>query len=163
MRHAWLALGLVACGGDDGGGDYSYFSTVDNPYNDDDDGGPTPPGNDEIDCDQVPNLEPDDSMDCDELATGLASIIDAASECFQKSDCRALSIPCENWDAAPGCFAIVNTCLGEADIDQWHPDDVGVDGCDTVVPGFPDTDCQCGAAPTIDCVNGVCQEVFNNP
>jgi hypothetical protein len=162
MRISMLALGLLACTGDDGGGDYSYFSTVDNTA--DDDGGPPPPGGTgEIDCDQIPNLEPDDSDDCDELATGLASIIEAATECFEKSDCRALSIPCENWDAAPGCFAIVNTCLSEQDIDKWHPDEVGVNGCDTVVPGFPDTDCQCGAPPNIDCISGVCQEVFTNP
>jgi len=162
MRWSIVALALTACGGGDGP-TYSYYSTVDNPYNNDGGGPPPPGGTGNIDCDAIPDLDPSDADDCDELATALVSIIDAAKECFEKSDCRALSVPCENWDAAPGCYAIVNTCLSEQDIDRWHPDEVGMEGCDTVVPGFPDTDCQCGPPPLFDCVEGVCAEVFTNP
>ena len=161
MKTTILTLALVACGG---GGttcdDCSYWSTYDDGGGD---GPPPPPGTDgDVDCDAVPNIDPD-GLDCQELATALYETIEAAYECVDKEDCRALPIPCEDWDAAPGCYAIVNTCVTQNDIEKFHPDAAGATGCDEVVPGFPDTDCECGSPPKVDCVSGVCSEVFDQP
>ena len=150
---------LLACSGSDTGGD------TNNNGGDDDDGN-VPPinGGDDDDgglgCDQIPEFNTD-GMDCEELGAAMVATIDAALQCNDANDCRAIKIQCEDWDDA-FCYAIVNTCIGERDLDQFHPSQNG-QNCDVMVPNFPDNDCQCHGAPAVDCVNGFCDEKFTPP
>jgi hypothetical protein len=150
---------LIACGGTDTGGDNG--TNGDNGGDDDDappiNGGTDP---DDLGCDEIPEFETG-GMDCKELWVALDATVNAALKCNDADDCRALKIDCEDWDQA-NCYQIANTCIGERDLDQFHPEANG-QSCDVAVPGFPDTDCECGGPPPVDCVGGFCDEKFTPP
>src|SRR5688572_4658661 len=136
MMRTWrvFAAFLIACGGTDTGGDNG--TNGDN-GGDDDDAPPINGGDDDDDdlgCDEIPEFNTG-GMDCKELWVALDATIDAAQKCNEASDCRALRIDCEDWDQA-NCYQIANTCIGERDLDQFHPEANG-ETCDVAVPGFP--------------------------
>jgi hypothetical protein len=161
MRFSTLmAAFLFACGGSDTGGN---DATSGDNGGDDDDGAPPINGGtdpDDLGCDQIPEFNTG-NMDCDELWGALIDTVDAALKCHDASDCQAIKIACEDWDQA-NCYQIANTCITERDLDAFTPAQNG-EHCDVSVPGFPDTDCECGGPPEVDCVGGYCDEKFTPP
>lgn len=103
-------------------------------------------------CADVPEYD-FDGMDCDGLTDAFNAIVDAASECEEKSDCTLVHPQCETWNEV-FCYYPVNVCLDQTVIAAIN---ANAGNC---ISGTEEG-CQCTGAPKVDCVNGRCLFVYD--
>ena len=137
MRAAWIAILLVACGGD---------GSSDTAADTDTDGGTLPADL----CEGIPEFHLTD-LDCAQLASALDDIVDAADRCNTVSDCKALRAECEHWNEVT-CDYVANTCVTAS---LWSELNGAAASC-----GEANMVCECGEPPEVACISGKCQFVY---
>jgi hypothetical protein len=139
----WLLLGFGACGGSDTGGDDD--DTTDNGGTDEDEDA------DDI-CRDVNEYDVEDLDPCDQTWTALTQLAFEARHCDTASDCWAAAPGCEDWVAAE-CWIVLNDCVDSQTVREFsdHGHCTGDDN---------DVCSGCPSAPDVDCVNSICQFVY---
>ena len=140
----WLLLGGGACTGTDSGGTDDDTTDDGNTDDNDDD-------SDDL-CRDVNEYDVEDLDPCDQTWTALTQLAYEARYCNTASDCWAADPGCEDWVAAE-CYILLNHCVDAATVKEFsdHGHCTGDDN---------DTCSGCPSPPDIDCVNGICQFIY---